>query len=99
MSDLRSPIAKARDKWLESEQGQKCSQVGTLSSNPTYLINRLEAAFVAGYNAATDGFALAKMVLELLSIGGDGWTRRASTVEMNSLVAAARALVEKAEKQ
>lgn len=40
--DMRSPLAKARDYWLE-----------TLPKMDHYLKNRLEAAFLAGAEAAT----------------------------------------------
>jgi hypothetical protein len=46
--DLRTPIAKARDYWLESKEGQKC-RFGVAEGQ--YLENRLAAAFVAGWNA------------------------------------------------
>lgn len=51
LSDLRNAEAKARDKWLESEEGVKCQ-----SGQPQgqYLRNRLERAFLAGYAAAKE---------------------------------------------
>jgi hypothetical protein len=47
--DLRSPLAKERDAWLESKEGRGC-----LAGTPTgqYLQNRLERAFMAGVRAA-----------------------------------------------
>lgn len=48
MSDIRNPLAKARDDWMFSEEGKQCA-CGTTSGQ--YLRNRLEAAFVAGWNA------------------------------------------------
>lgn len=49
-SDLRSPIAKARDKFLASEEGQKLTDPGILKSRDLrqYLENRIELAFLAG---------------------------------------------------
>ena len=52
--DLRSPLAKARDKWLESERGKECINpvgIGVLECNRMYLRNRIESAFIAGWNA------------------------------------------------
>lgn len=47
--DLRSPLAKARDDWFESEAGQKASDASTLPQNAhPFLRNRLELAFLAG---------------------------------------------------
>ena len=51
MTDLRSPEAKARDKWLESKEGQTCCE-GT--ANGQYLQNRLERAFSAGLDAGVE---------------------------------------------
>lgn len=48
-TDLRSPLAKARDAWLESEEGKRCCN-GNASGH--FLQNRLELAFVAGANWA-----------------------------------------------
>ena len=48
VKDLRSPLAKARDKWMDSERGRKCAEGVT---NGQYLRNRLEVAFIAGWNA------------------------------------------------
>jgi hypothetical protein len=48
MKDLRTPIALARDQWLESDEGKRCSE-GTTSGKG--LENRLMCAFVAGWNA------------------------------------------------
>lgn len=46
--DLRSPLAKARDDYFESEAGQSI-----LRDSPTgqYLRNRIELAFLAGADA------------------------------------------------
>jgi len=46
--DLRSPLAKARDEWFESEEGRRCCD-GVTSGK--YLRNRLESAFLAGAQA------------------------------------------------
>jgi hypothetical protein len=44
---MKSPLAKARDKWLLSEEGKKCCEGQTSGQ---YLQNRLEKAFLAGAN-------------------------------------------------
>ena len=49
MSDLRNDLAKARDAWLESPEGIRCQKPGAFG---VYLRNRLESAFIAGWNAA-----------------------------------------------
>jgi hypothetical protein len=50
MGDMRSDLAKARDKWLASDEAtaliERPGAVGV------YLKNRLEKAFIAGWNAA-----------------------------------------------
>lgn len=50
MQDLMSgrEQAKARDKWLESDEGKKCL-AGTATGQ--YLENRLHLAFIAGMQA------------------------------------------------
>lgn len=48
MKDLRDKLAKCRDEWMLSREGIKC-QDGSTSGR--YLRNRLERAFVAGWNA------------------------------------------------
>ena len=45
---MKSPLAKARDKWLLSEEGERCCQGSTKGQ---YLKNRLELAFIAGWDA------------------------------------------------
>jgi hypothetical protein len=50
--DLRNPLAKARDKFFESLQGDALT-VGMPGGQ--YLRNRLEAAFIAGWNACEIG--------------------------------------------
>lgn len=49
--DLRSPLAKLRDKWMLSEEGRTC-RTGQPSGH--YLDNRLERAFLAGVKAAEE---------------------------------------------
>lgn len=41
-------IAKARDKWLKSEEGKNYCKGSTSGQ---YLQNRLELAFIAGWDA------------------------------------------------
>ena len=51
--DFRSKLAKARDEFLESDEGKMMLQTNILS-NPNqkfFLENRLVVAFVAGWNA------------------------------------------------
>jgi len=48
--DLRSPLAKARDKWLASFEGEKCCE-DMPRPYGQYLINRLKLAFIAGWYA------------------------------------------------
>ena len=50
LRDLRSPLAKARDEWLESDEGKRCRDAIILSSPHVtqYLENRLVLAFLAG---------------------------------------------------
>lgn len=49
MPEMTAPIAKARDEWFESKEGIEC-QDG--EADGKYLRNRLEAAFIAGWNMA-----------------------------------------------
>ncbi len=53
MSDRRTPLAKARDEFLESDAGKKLTDASTLgnTSPDYYLRNRLERAFMAGVAA------------------------------------------------
>lgn len=52
MSDLRSPLAKARDTFTESEAGKRLVCCPPQGENAEYYMkNRIEAAFVAGWNA------------------------------------------------
>lgn len=54
MKDLRNALAKARDEYFASERGKVARDPLTLKA-PTqsrrYLTNRLEAAFIAGWEA------------------------------------------------
>jgi len=43
--DLRSPLAKDRDDWLESQEGAQCCRGITQGE---FLRNRLVLAFLAG---------------------------------------------------
>ncbi len=45
---MKSELAKARDRWLESKDGAKCCEGKT---HGIYLKNRLERAFIAGWDA------------------------------------------------
>ena len=45
---MRSELAKARDKWLESDEGTGCSAG---RAHGQYLRNRIEKAFIAGWEA------------------------------------------------
>ena len=45
---MKSELAKARDKWLGSKDGKECCG-GTTRGQ--YLQNRLERAFIAGWDA------------------------------------------------
>jgi hypothetical protein len=48
MDDLRNDLAKARDAWMGSLEGQSCSSG---QAQGKYLMNRLELAFIAGWHA------------------------------------------------
>lgn len=53
---MKSDLAKARNKWLNSNEGKRSSSIQTLCAvrNPgdkQFLINRLVRAFIAGWNA------------------------------------------------
>jgi hypothetical protein len=52
MGDIRNNLAKARDAFLQSERGTELAKgiVGRLDDY--YMRNRIEAAFIAGWNAA-----------------------------------------------
>lgn len=52
--DMRNALAKARDEWFDSDEGKSCVDPRTLrapASQWSYLHNRLERAFIAGWNA------------------------------------------------
>ncbi len=49
LDDPRSPIAKARDHFMNSAEGRKICRG---SAEGEYLENRIEAAFMAGLQAA-----------------------------------------------
>ena len=51
--DLRNPLAKARDKWFASDEGERMADTLMLCerNHAEYLKNRLEVAFIAGYEA------------------------------------------------
>ena len=57
---MKSTLAKARDKWLQSDVGKKCREGSPAGQ---YLENRLEAAFIAGWKACGD--AIEKALKEL----------------------------------
>jgi hypothetical protein len=48
-------LAKARDEWLDSDEGKRAADPTTLNAPPSsrqYLENRLRNAFLAGAKAA-----------------------------------------------
>ena len=48
----KSPLARARDAWLESDEARMLqSRPINLPSDMKYMRNRLELAFIAGYEA------------------------------------------------
>jgi uncharacterized protein YecA (UPF0149 family) len=47
--DVRSDLAKARDTWLASDEGQRCCAG---SATGLFLQNRIECAFLAGAKIA-----------------------------------------------
>ena len=50
---MKSDLAKARDKWIASEEGKECCEGKTSGQ---YLQNRLKRAFIAGYSACIELF-------------------------------------------
>lgn len=55
MTDLRNPLAKARDEFLDSEEGVRAADPISLKASGEmrqYLRNRIENAFVRGWEAA-----------------------------------------------
>jgi hypothetical protein len=64
----RHPLAIARDEFLESDEGKRICQLSTLlgpnvEESQRYFRNRIEAAFIAGWNAREE-LALAKKAAE-----------------------------------
>ena len=54
IADFRNPIAKACDNFMLSQKGKHlCDALGISAPArmPLYLRNRIEAAFIAGWNA------------------------------------------------
>jgi hypothetical protein len=47
-------LAKARDKWLDSKEGLRMSRPYDKPLARQFLKNRLEAAFLAGWEACVD---------------------------------------------
>lgn len=47
---MKSKLAKARDEWLQSKEGKKCS-IG--KTHGQYLRNRIKRAFIAGWDACS----------------------------------------------
>jgi hypothetical protein len=45
---MKSDLAKARDNWLQSEEGKNCCD-GTAAG--PYLETRIRTAFIAGWDA------------------------------------------------
>lgn len=45
---MKSELAEARDKWLQSEEGETLS---TGQTHGQFLRNRIERAFIAGWTA------------------------------------------------
>jgi len=54
MTDLRNNKARARDKWMESAEAKRLIKISTQPDefNSQFARNRLEAAFIAGWDAA-----------------------------------------------
>ena len=49
--DLRNDLAKARDDFMEHAETKGMLIVHTLGPTSYYLRNRIESAFIAGWNA------------------------------------------------
>ena len=49
--DIRSPLAKARDNWLETNRAKIERWAIEANTNATYIENRLVAAFLDGASA------------------------------------------------
>ena len=63
---MKSSLAKARDEWLNSEEGKKCRE-GTTSGQ--YLQNRLVLAFLAGANYSDERIKGMQAQLDMEGIG------------------------------
>lgn len=73
LQDHRSPLARARDEWLESAEGKVATSINILRSpnQQRFLENRLVGAFIAGAeagekvnaNAFTQGYVCAVAAL------------------------------------
>lgn len=57
----RSPLALARDEWLDSPEGRQCCEG---SAHGQYLRNRLIRAFLAGVEAAEAGKTSSQLVAD-----------------------------------
>ena len=57
---MKSKLAKARDKWLLSDEGKRCCSD---TAQGQYLQNRLELAFIAGANFSTKRVAELEAVI------------------------------------
>lgn len=50
-SNNKHPAAEARDRWLSNDEGKSCCDG---NAKGQYLQNRLERAFMAGWNACEE---------------------------------------------
>lgn len=50
---MKSELAKARDKWLQSDDGKECCHA---MGQGQYPRNRIEKAFIAGWDACQQGY-------------------------------------------
>jgi len=64
MKDLRSPLAKARDKWLETKKDDVNAWADEANTHRRYIEARLEIAFLAGVEAQIKLTEKAAMKLE-----------------------------------
>lgn len=67
--ETRSDLARARDIWLASDEGNRCCE-GAVEG--IYLRNRIECAFLAGARIAEDRInekvaTMKKQMLELIN--------------------------------
>lgn len=51
MPDLRNPLSKARDLWFETDEGKRAAKPATTVLAAQFLKNRLDSAFIAGWDA------------------------------------------------